>query len=223
MAEGAPLAVGVLISGSGTNLQAIIDAIARGELKARIKVVISNRSGAYGLERARRAQIPALVIDHRHFASREDFDRALVAALRDYSVELVVCAGFMRLLSAVMLEAFPNRIMDIHPALLPSFPGTHGQRDALERGVRLAGCTVFFVASGVDDGPIIVQAAVPVYPDDDEQRLSERILSQEHRIYPYAIRLFQEGRLSISGRRVVIRGLTRPASDPPPLINPPLT
>jgi phosphoribosylglycinamide formyltransferase-1 len=205
MAERPAVKIGVLVSGSGTNLQAILDAIARGELKAEIRVVISNRAKAYALERARNQGIAALAIDHRQFASREDFDRALVRELRARGVELVVCAGFMRLLSHVMLDAYPGRIMNIHPALLPSFPGIHGPRDALEYGVRISGCTVFFVTEGVDAGPIIIQAAVPVLPGDDEETLAERIHREEHRIYPEAIRLYQEGRLQISGRRVIIR------------------
>jgi len=202
----APVKLGILISGSGTNLQAIIDAIARGELRAEIRAVIANRADAGGLERARKAGIATDVIDHREFPTREDFDRAILAVLRTRSVELVVCAGFMRLLSPVMLAAFPNRILNTHNALLPSFPGIHGPRDALEHGVKIAGCTVFFVTEGVDTGPIIIQAAVPVMPDDDEQRLAQRIKSAEHRILPHAIRLYQQGRLEVSGRKVIIHG-----------------
>ncbi len=216
-----PLKLGVLISGSGTNLQAIIDAIGRGELAAEIRVVISNRADAYGLERARAAGIRTTVIDHRRFASREDFDRKLAAELNAAQVELVVLAGFMRLLSSVMLQAFPNRIMNIHPALLPSFPGRHVQKAAVGYGVRFAGCTVFFVTEGIDDGPIIIQAVVPVYPDDSEETLAARILAQEHRIYPCAIALFQQGRLVVSGRRVLVKGLQAPI-EAPALINPPL-
>jgi phosphoribosylglycinamide formyltransferase-1 len=221
MANDAPVKLGVLISGGGTNLQAIIDSIGRGELKARIQIVISNRAKAYGLERARRHGIEAAVIDNRSFTTREDFDRELVAALNSHSVELVICAGFMRLFSPVMLRAFPGRIMNIHPALLPAFPGLHVQKAALEYGARFSGCTVFFVDEGTDAGPIIVQAAVPIHPDDDEERLAARILKQEHRIYPYAIALYQAGRLEVQGRRVIIKN--HPA--PPPaaaLINPPL-
>jgi len=213
--------LGVLISGSGTNLQAIIDAIGRGELKADIRVVISNRADAHGLERARSAGIRTMVIDHRRFPSREAFDHELVAHLTGAGVELVVLAGFMRLLSTVMLRAFSNRIMNIHPALLPSFPGLHVQKAAVEHGVRFAGCTVFFVTEGVDDGPIIIQAAVPVYPDDSEETLAARILAQEHRIYPRAIDLFQQGRLEVSGRRVLVKGLSAPHGAPA-MINPPL-
>jgi len=221
MAENPTVKLGVLISGSGTNLQAIIDAILRGDLKAEIRLVISNRADAQGLERARRHGIETMVIDHRKFASREDFDRAILAALLDRSVELVALAGFMRLLSPVMLEAFPGRIMNIHNSLLPSFPGIHGPKDAIEYGVKIAGCTVFFVTSGVDAGPVIVQAAVPVLPGDNEQRLAARILLQEHRIFPHAIALFQQGRLEIQGRRVVIKG-NSPTPNSSPLVNPPV-
>jgi phosphoribosylglycinamide formyltransferase-1 len=200
-----PVKLGVLISGEGTNLQAIIDTVARGELKADIRLVVSNKTSAHGLERARRHGIAAEVIDHRRFATREDFDRALVAALNAREVDLIACAGFMRILTPVMINAFPNRIMNIHPALCPAFPGVNAQKAACDYGVRFSGCTVFFVSEGVDNGPIIVQAVVPVYPDDDEERLSARIHTQEHRIYPYAIRLFQEGRLEVSGRKVIIK------------------
>ena len=221
MAENPTVKLGVLISGSGTNLQAIIDAILHGDLKAEIRLVISNRADAQGLERARRHGIETMVIDHRKFASREDFDRAILAALVDRSVELVALAGFMRLLSPVMLEAFPGRIMNIHNSLLPSFPGIHGPKDAIEYGVKIAGCTVFFVTAGVDVGPVIVQAAVPVLPGDDEQRLAARILLQEHRIFPHAIALFQQGRLEIQGRRVIIKG-DSPKPNSSPLVNPPV-
>ncbi len=219
MAERAPVKLGVLISGTGTNLQAIIDAIERRELRAEIRVVISNRAGVQGLERAQRHAIPTRVIEHRRYASREAFDRALAEALAEHGVELVVCAGFMRLLSSVMLTAFADRVMNIHPALLPAFPGVHAQKAALEHGVQFTGCTVFFVREGVDDGPIIVQAVVPVMPNDDEESLSERIRAQEHRIYPWAIQLYQEGRLTIEGRTVRIADF--PAGDESlALINP---
>lgn len=216
-----PLRVGVLISGSGTNLQAIIDAIARGELKAEIRLVISNRADAYGLQRARQVGIRTLVLDHRRFPSREAYDQQLVAELTAADVELVVLAGFMRLLSNVMTRAFPNRIMNIHPALLPSFPGLHVQKGAVDYGVRFSGCTVFFVTEGIDDGPIIIQAVVPVHPEDSEEELAARILTQEHRIYPRAIALFQQGRLEVSGRRVLVKGLC-PSGEALVLINPPL-
>jgi phosphoribosylglycinamide formyltransferase-1 len=220
MAENPTVKLGVLISGTGSNLQAIIDAILRGDLKAEIRLVISNRPDAQGLERARRHGIETTVVEHRKFAAREDFDRALLDALRARSVELVALAGFMRLLSPVMLDAFPGRIMNIHNSLLPSFPGIHGPKDAIEYGVKIAGCTVFFVTPGVDVGPVIVQAAVPVLPGDDEQRLAARILSQEHRIFPHAIALFQQGRLEIQGRQVVIKGDSSTPNSAP-LVNPP--
>jgi phosphoribosylglycinamide formyltransferase 1 len=216
-----PVKLAVLISGEGTNLQAIIDATARGELKADIRLVASNKTGARGIERARRHRISTQVLDHRQFATREDFDRALVATLKSHDVELVACAGFMRILSPVMVRAFPNRIMNIHPALCPAFPGINAQKAACEYGVRFSGCTVFFVGEGVDDGPIIVQAVVPVYPDDDEARLAARIHAEEHRIYPYAIRLYQEGRLEVRGRKVLIRDFPA-ARQSGTAINPPL-
>ncbi len=214
------LRLGILASGGGTNLQAIIDRCADGSLPAEIAVVISNNPGAGALERAQRAGIPARCIDHRPFASREDYDRALVAALRESGVELVVLAGFMRLLTEVLLDAFPGRIMNIHPALLPAFPGLHVQKKALDYGARFAGCTVHFVDSGVDTGPIILQAVVPVRQDDTEQTLARRILQQEHRIYPRAIELFARGRLRIEGRRVLIDPPLDPGEDA--LVNPPL-
>lgn len=216
-----PLKLGVLISGSGTNLQAIIDAIGTGRLTAEIALVISNRADAFGLERARRANLPAMVIGHRQFATREEFDRRLVSALREAEVELVILAGFMRLLTPVMLDAYPNRIMNIHPALLPAFPGLHVQKAAIAHGARFSGCTVFFVSDGVDEGPIIIQAVVPVYSEDTEQELADRILVQEHRIYPEAIALFQQGRLEVEGRRVIVKELRRPGESPA-LVNPPI-
>lgn len=200
-----PVKIGVLISGEGTNLQAIIDAVARGELQADIRVVISNKAAARGLGRARNHGISIEFIDHRRFASRDDFDRALVASLHAHEVELVICAGFMRLLTPVMVAAFRNRIMNIHPALCPSFPGVDAQKQAVDYGVRFSGCTVFFVTEGVDDGPVIVQAVVPVHQDDDAGTLAARIHVEEHRIYPLAIRLYQEGRLEVRGRKVCIR------------------
>jgi phosphoribosylglycinamide formyltransferase-1 len=220
MTEREPVRLGVLISGRGSNLQAIIDAIDRSELSAVIKLVISNRAGAPGLARAEQQGIATRVIDHRRFRSREEFDRAMVEALNAAQVGLVICAGFMRILSPVMLNAFPNRVMNVHPSLLPAFPGLDAQRTALEHGVRLAGCTVFFVAPGTDDGPIIVQAAVPVLPDDDEQALSDRILAQEHRIYPLAISLFQQGRLQVHGRKVLILDPSSP-DQTAAIVNPP--
>lgn len=201
--------IGVLISGSGTNLQAIIDAIEENRLDAAIRVVISNRAEAYGLVRARERGIATEVVDHRQFPSREPFDEAILGLLRERQVELVILAGFMRLLSPVLVRAYPNRIMNIHPALLPAFPGLHVQKRAAEHGVRFSGCTVHFVSEQCDEGPIIIQAVVPVYPDDTEESLSARILKEEHRIYPRAIQLYSEGRLRVEGRRVFVEGLTK--------------
>lgn len=217
--ERPPVKLGVLISGEGTNLQAIIDAVERGKLKAEIRVVISNKAEARGLERARRHGIATEVISHRG-KPREQFDGELLTALRAHEVELVVCAGFMRLLSPVMVQAFPYRIMNIHPALCPAFPGVDAQKAATDYGVRFTGCTVFFVTEGVDDGPIIVQAVVPVNPEDEVAAITQRIHVQEHRIYPEAIRLYQQGRLEVRGRKVLIREAAAPADQA--LINPPL-
>jgi phosphoribosylglycinamide formyltransferase 1 len=201
--------IGVLISGSGTNLQAIIDAIEAEELDAKIQVVLSNRADAYGLVRAKNHGIPVEVLDHKRFPSREAFDQAVVDILRARQVELVVLAGFMRLLSAVLVRAYANRIMNIHPALLPAFPGLHGQKKAVEHGVRFSGCTVHFVNESCDEGPIIIQAVVPVFPDDTEESLAARILKQEHRIYPRAIQLYGEGRLRVEGRKVFVDDLAK--------------
>ncbi|NJD63150.1 MAG: phosphoribosylglycinamide formyltransferase [Deltaproteobacteria bacterium] len=201
--------IAVLVSGSGSNLQAILDASLRGEIPCRVGIVISNKPEAYGLERARKHGIPTEVVRHTDFPSREAFDRKLVETIRGSGAALVCLAGFMRVLTPVFVRAFPNRILNIHPALLPSFPGTHGPKQALEYGVRFSGCTVHFLDEGVDSGPIVVQAAVPVYDDDTEESLAARILVQEHRIYPMAIRLFFQGRLKIEGRRVRIEGEPR--------------
>jgi phosphoribosylglycinamide formyltransferase-1 len=214
------VSIGVLISGSGTNLQAIIDAIEGGRLDARIEVVISNKADAYGLVRARNHRIPTEVLNHKNFSSREAYDEALVALLRGRGVELVVLAGFMRLLSPVFVKAYSNRIMNIHPALLPAFPGLNVQQKAVEHGARFSGCTVHFVNEECDQGPIIIQAVVPVLPDDSAETLAARILEQEHRIYPRAIQLFAERRLKIIGRRVLVD--RPPQSDIQALIQPAL-
>lgn len=197
-----PLAVGVLVSGNGSNLQAIIDRIEAGSLPARIACVISNKADAFGLERARKHGIPAIHIDHRAHGGRESYDAALVETLRGHGVQLVVLAGFMRIVTSVLLDAFPNAVMNIHPALLPAFPGLHAQAQALRYGVKFSGCTVHFVDEGTDTGPIIIQAVVPVLDDDDEASLSARIQVEEHRTYPEAVRLFAERRLRIEGRKV---------------------
>jgi phosphoribosylglycinamide formyltransferase-1 len=211
------IAAGVLISGAGTNLQAIIERIAAGRLDCRLPLVVSNRANAEGLARAQAAGVPTRVIDHRAFPTREAFDHALVDALRAAGVELVVLAGFDRLITPVLLDAFPHRILNIHPALLPAFKGLHGQRQALEYGVRIAGATVHFVDEETDHGPILVQGAVPVLPGDDEATLRARILSVEHEIYPLAIQLLAEGRVRVEGRRAIIDG-PPPASVPPLIV-----
>jgi phosphoribosylglycinamide formyltransferase-1 len=196
--------LGVLISGRGSNLQAIIDATRDGRLDAAVAIVISNRADAPGLQRARDAGIPTAVIDHRAFPSREAFDRALVGELRRHDVALVCLAGFMRLLGPAFLEAFPDRILNIHPSLLPAFPGLHAQRQAFEYGVKISGATVHLVTAELDAGPIVLQSAVPVRDDDTEETLAARILVEEHRIYPEAIRIVLDGRWRIEGRRFVV-------------------
>jgi phosphoribosylglycinamide formyltransferase-1 len=218
MARQVPIAV--LISGSGTNLQSIIDAIEAKRLDAKIEVVLSNRADAQGLVRAKNHAIETAVLDHKSFPDREAYDQAVVDLLRTRGVELVILAGFMRLLSPVFIKAYSNRIMNIHPALLPSFPGLHVQKKAVEHGVRFSGCTVHFVNEECDEGPIIIQAVVPVFPDDTEEQLAARILQQEHRIYPRAIQLYAEGRLHVAGRKVLVDDLVRDESQA--AIQPPL-
>ena len=195
--------IGVLISGRGSNLQAVIDATHDGRLDARIAAVISNRPDAYGLRRAQDAGIETLVCDHKAHASREAFEQVLVDELRARDVSLVCLAGFMRLLGATFVDAFPNRILNIHPALLPAFPGLHAQRQALEHGAKISGATVHFVDANLDAGPIVLQAAVPILDVDTEDTLSARILEQEHRIYPEAIQRILDGNWTIHGRRVI--------------------
>ena len=202
--------VGVLASGGGTNLQALIDAQGTGALgPGQLVVVGANRANCGALGRARAAGIDTFCVEHRDFPTREAFDAAVVAALQAARVDWVVLAGFMRILTPVFLSAFPGRAINIHPALLPSFPGVDGQGQAFRHGVKVAGCTVHFVEEGVDSGPIIAQAAVPVLDDDDEDRLRARILAEEHRLLPAAVRAAVEGRLVLSGRRVRVL--------PPPL------
>ncbi len=197
----------VLASGGGTNLQSLIDHWQKGTLApAHLAVVGANVPGCLALERAAKAGIPTFVLSHKGFTSREDFDTALVAELRGRGVELVVLAGFMRVLTPVFLDAFPNRVVNIHPALLPAFPGVHGQKQALDYGVKLSGCTVHFVDKGTDTGPIIAQTAVPVLPDDDETSLGKRILAEEHRILPAVVSAVAAGRVTVQGRRVVVAG-----------------
>jgi phosphoribosylglycinamide formyltransferase-1 len=193
--------LGILISGRGSNLQAIIDAIATGELDARIAVVISNRSEAPGLARSRAAGIETLVSDHRLHRTRDDYDRALADELKTRGVTLVCLAGFMRLLGRQFLSAFPNAILNVHPSLLPAFPGVDAQRQALAHGVKMTGATVHLVTDALDGGPIVLQAAVPVHDDDTVESLSSRILAEEHRIYPEAIRMVTSGGWRLDGRR----------------------
>lgn len=202
--------IGVLVSGRGSNLQALLDAdLGDGE----IVVVVSNIPGVFALERARKAGVATEVLEHKKFADRAAFDRALVDLLRAHRVDLVCLAGFFRILTPVFLDAFPQRVLNIHPSLLPSFPGMHGARQAVEHGARWSGCTVHFVDPGTDSGPIVVQAVVPVLPDDDEAKLSARILEAEHRIYPEAVRLVAAGRVTIEGRRVRIDGYAAPSTE----------
>jgi phosphoribosylglycinamide formyltransferase 1 len=200
-----PLAVGVLASGRGSNLQALLDACAAPGFPARITVVISDRERALALERARAAGVEALWVNPKDFADRESFDLALVRELEARNVGLVCNAGFMRILSPAYVRAFAGRALNIHPSLLPAFPGLHAQRQALDHGAKVAGATVHFVDDSLDGGPIVLQAAVPVEPDDTEATLSARILVEEHRLYPVAVRLFAEGRLEIVGRRVIVK------------------
>lgn len=204
------LRVGVLASGSGTNLQAILDGCRDGDLAAEVAVVVVNVPDAKAKDRALAAGVPALVVDHRAFGSREDFDRAVLAALKLHRVDLVCLAGFMRLLSPVLVEAYQNKILNIHPALLPAYPGLHAQRQALEGGARFTGVTVHLVDAGTDTGPILLQAVAPVLPTDDEATLSARLRALEHRLYPAAVKLFAEGRVRVEGRKVTITGVSWP-------------
>jgi phosphoribosylglycinamide formyltransferase-1 len=195
--------LGVLISGRGSNLQALIDATQAGRLDAEIAVVISNREDAAGLERARRAGIEALFVSHRGWASRDDYDRALVRELKMRDARLVCLAGYMRLVGEPMLDAFPNAILNIHPSLLPAFPGINAQHQAVEHGVKVSGVTVHFVTAELDGGPIIIQRVVPVLDTDTRETLAERILEEEHRAYPDAVQIVLDGGWRIEGRTFV--------------------
>ena len=198
---------GVLASGGGTNLQSLIDHWQQGGLApAELAVVGVNVAGAQALERAAQAGIPTFVLSHKAFATREDFDRALASELRNRGIELIVLAGFMRVLTPAFLDAFPNRVLNIHPALLPSFPGTHAQKQAFDYGVKVTGCTVHFVDAGTDTGPIIAQTVVPVLDSDDEESLRLRILAEEHHLLPAVVRAVASGRVTVEGRRVRITG-----------------
>jgi len=191
------LQLGVLVSGGGTNLQALLDSSHDGRLDARIRLVISNRPEVQALERARKAGIPHLVVNHQKFASRQEFDSELVRALQEAGVQWVALAGFMRVLTPVFLDAFKDRVINIHPSLLPAFPGVDAQGQAFRAGVRVAGCTVHFVDNGVDTGPILVQRAVPVFPDDSEQALRERILEAEHEAFVEGLSLVAAGKIRL--------------------------
>lgn len=215
----AGISLGVLASGRGSNLQAIIDEIEAKRLDAAVRIVIVDNPDAYAIERAKRHSIEHLCLNPEGFASGDGFFEKIAEELKIRGVDLVILAGFMRIVRKPLIDAFPDRIMNIHPALLPSFPGLHGQKQAGDYGVRITGCTVHFVDEGMDTGPVIIQAAVPVMPDDSEDTLAERILRLEHRIYPEAIRLYAEGRLKVEGRKVMVEG-HRPQDGY--IINPPL-
>jgi len=212
--------LGVLASGRGSNLQAILDAAAGGGLDAEVRVVVSDVPGAYALERARTSGVPAAVVDPRGLGGKAAYERRIAAVLAEHGVELVALAGYMRIVGPTLLEAFPGRILNIHPSLLPAFPGLHVQRKAIEHGARFSGCTVHFVDAGVDTGPIVIQAVVPVLDGDHEDDLAARILRQEHRIFPRAIQLYAEGRLRVEGRRVVVAP-PAPVDPEGALVNPP--
>jgi phosphoribosylglycinamide formyltransferase-1 len=216
----ARLKVGVLISGRGSNLQALIDACADPAFPAEIVLVLSNKADAYGLERARNAGIAAAVVSHRDYADKPGFEAAMDDALNAAGVELVCLAGFMRLLTAGFVERWHNRLINIHPSLLPSFKGLDTHARAIEAGVRFTGCTVHYVRPAMDEGPIILQAVVPILEGDDDHTLADRVLVAEHRCYPGALKLIAEGRTRVEGERVAISGA--PATAPEPLLNPPV-
>ena len=197
--------LGVLASGRGSNLQSIMDACGTGQIPARVAVVISDNSSAFALERARRAGINAEYINPKAFSGKGNYERKIVEVLQQNNVELVCLAGYMRLVGKALLAAFNERVINIHPALLPAFPGLHAQEQAWHYGVKFSGCTVHFVDDGMDTGPIILQAVVPVHASDTTDTLAERILEQEHKIYPEAVRLFCEGKLEIQGRKVYVK------------------
>ena len=198
------ISLGVLVSGGGTNLQSIIDNCQSKKIDAEIKVVVSDTADAYALTRAEKAGIPTAIHRRNDYSSKKDFEGAMIESLQSHGAQLICLAGFMRIISPDFLRTFPNRVINIHPALLPSFPGLHGQKQAFDYGVKVSGCTVHFVDEGTDTGPIIIQTAVPVKEGDTEETLAARILEQEHRIYSEAIQHYAEGRLEIKGRRVVI-------------------
>jgi phosphoribosylglycinamide formyltransferase-1 len=194
--------IAVLCSGSGTNLQAIINKVRSGYIPAKIALVLSDKKDAFALERAKKANIETVVLNSKDYKTREDFDKEVIKNLKKRNVELVVLAGFMRLLSAYFIKEYKNRIINIHPALLPSFKGTHGIKDALDYGVKVTGATAHFVDEDLDNGPIILQSCVDIKDDDTEDTLLERVHKEEHKIYSEAVKLFVEGRLKIEGRKV---------------------
>jgi phosphoribosylglycinamide formyltransferase-1 len=212
--------LGVLASGRGSNFQAIVDEIEAGKLNASVKLLIVDNPDAYAVERAKNHSIPYLHLNPGEFPTRDAFFLRIVDEFRERGVNLVILAGFMRMVRKPLLDAFPDRVMNIHPALLPAFPGLHGQKQAADYGVKISGCTVHFVDGGMDSGPVIIQAAVPVSPDDTEETLSGRILKLEHKIFPEAVRLFSEGRLRVEGRVVKISGY---GLEERHIINPPLS
>ena len=197
--------IGVLVSGSGTNLQAIIEAIEAGKIEGKICIVISDNPDAYAIKRAKKYNIKTQYINYKEFSNREEYDKKIISVLKEKDCDLVVLAGYMKILTPYFINAYKNKIMNIHPALLPSFPGLHVQKKAIDHGVKVSGCTVHFVDEGLDSGPIIIQQVVEVKDDDTEESLAERILREEHRIYPRAIQLFSEGKLIIKGRRIFIK------------------
>ena len=214
------LNLGILASGRGSNFQSIIDEIEAGKINAQIKLLIVDNPDAYAIERAKKYSIEFLYINPKDFKSKDDFFRKISDELKARGVDLVILAGFMRIVRKPLIDAFQNRIMNIHPALLPSFPGLHGQKQAADYGVRISGCTVHFVDEGMDTGPVIIQAALPVSPEDTEDTLSARILKLEHKIFPEAIRLYADGRVSVEGRVVKIKGYELKDEY---IANPPLT
>lgn len=194
----------MLVSGRGSNLQALIDAVNSKELNVEICLVLSDKADAYALERAHRHGIPTAVVQRKGYSNKEEFQKAILEEVKSYGAELVVLAGFMRILGRTFLSSFPNRVINIHPALLPAFPGIDAQRQALDYGVKFSGCTVHFVDEGMDSGPIIAQRIVPVMDDDDRDALADRILEQEHLLIVEGVKLFSEGRLKVDGRKVTI-------------------
>ena len=197
--------LGVLASGRGSNLQSIVEAIDAGKIKAKIGVVVTDKPEAKALQRAKEAGIPAICVDRKKFADKESFEKELVRTLKEHQVELVILAGFMRILSPYFVHSFKDKIMNIHPSLLPAFAGAHAHRDVLTYGVKVSGCTIHFVDDGMDSGPIILQESVPVLDDDTEETLAARVLEKEHVLYPKAIALYLDGKLVINGRKVVLK------------------